>query len=667
MKTAFEFDGRIYEWNSMVMGYKNSPQILQRVINKVLEGELGKGVEAYLDDIIIHANTLSEHNKLLQIVLDKLIKNNLKINLEKIQLAKSEVKLLGVYVNGTELKPSESKINELLLYEKPKTMKDLRRFLGIANWVRCFIPKFADLTYKMTESLKKIRGNWEWSEELEDEFNTFKKNLENIDEIILPDYKKKFILKTDASNSGIGAVLLQEFDGELKPIVWASKKLTECERKYGITEKEMLAVYWGVKKFEYELRGRKFTILSDHKALEEIRKKAEFKNNRINRWIENIQEFDFDIKYVNPNEIKDADLLSREFETEEEINKRLIRETRGNKIKEGKIMKHLIIQNGVKLWKFDNNETRIVPEIEERKSLCLEAHNKMNHRGVLPTYYTMRKEYYWPGMKQTIKNICRKCEKCCIYNRKIKGGSEFVETRRVLEKVALDLLDIRSEKCYILIGIDYFTRYAFARKINDKKTSTIIAILNEWIKDFVPEEFITDNGKEFSSEEFRIFCINKRIEHRKVSIESHRSNGRIERLLRTIRETLAKNEISDLESNIIKTIKEYNNTYHSAIGCTPEEAKNNEDFSDLIVRNSKFSDYAKRFKKGFRDKFSLNEKVRIKKNENLGADCKGIKSRYIIGGKIFEVLENDSYLVKTDEGKIIKKRHYDIKRVYEET
>jgi RNase H-like domain found in reverse transcriptase len=119
-------------------------------------------------------------------------------------------------------------------------------------------------------------------------------------------------LKTDASNSGMGGVLLQKnVKGELVPIQWSSKKFTPTERRYAISEKEMFAVFWAIKKFEYELRGRRFKLITDHKALEEIRKKPCFNNNRINRWDEKIQDFDFSVEYNKGELLVVPDALSR--------------------------------------------------------------------------------------------------------------------------------------------------------------------------------------------------------------------------------------------------------------------------------------------------------------------------------------------------------------------
>lgn len=120
------------------------------------------------------------------------------------------------------------------------------------------------------------------------------------------------MLKTDASNYGVGALLLQEnLDGNLLPVQWASKKLTITESRYSISEKEMLAILFGIEKFAYELRGRKFHLITDHKALERIRNKPEFNNNRINRFIEKLQDYDFTIEYKKGEELVDADALSR--------------------------------------------------------------------------------------------------------------------------------------------------------------------------------------------------------------------------------------------------------------------------------------------------------------------------------------------------------------------
>jgi RNase H-like domain found in reverse transcriptase len=142
----------------------------------------------------------------------------------------------------------------------------------------------------------RLKGNktFKWEENEEKAFVAVKNALRSAKNLKLPEYDKEFVLKTDASNTGLGAVLLQkDREEKLVPIQWASKKLTPTEERYAITEKEMLAVKWGIEKFSYELRGRRFHLITDHRALEHIRNKPEFENQRINRWIESIQGYDF--------------------------------------------------------------------------------------------------------------------------------------------------------------------------------------------------------------------------------------------------------------------------------------------------------------------------------------------------------------------------------------
>ncbi|WUR02937.1 reverse transcriptase [Vairimorpha necatrix] len=321
-KTAFEFNRKVYEWNSMVMGYKNSPQILQRIMNQIFEDLQGEGVEVYMDDIVIHARTKRRHDKLVIEALERLKRHKMRLNIEKIQFSQQLVKLLGVTLNGTDIEANEIKKNEASEFPQPTSVSETRRFLGMTGWFRNFIKNYAGLTIHLTDSL---RGK-------DKKFLELKEVLRAMGKLRLPDYRKEFILRTDASNVGIGAVLLRKNDKDKwVAIQWSSKKLTPTETRYTISEKEMYAVFWGIKRFEYELRGRKFKIETDHKALNEIRKKPCFNNNRINRRIEKIQEFDFTIAYKKPEEMVVADALSR-IHMEDDEKKKKIRERTAKQI-----------------------------------------------------------------------------------------------------------------------------------------------------------------------------------------------------------------------------------------------------------------------------------------------------------------------------------------------
>jgi Integrase zinc binding domain len=175
------------------------------------------------------------------------------------------------------------------------------------------------------------------------------------------------------------------------------------------------------------------------------------------------------LEYKKGIELVTADALSRVHEVEKGKLKNKLSES----IKKGKREKHVVIVDNAEYWRFDSGEMRCIPPIGDRKELAQETHERLSHRGLESIYYEMKKEYYWPGIKNTIKNVIRKCKICMENNRKKSGGVDFVMTSRRLQKVALDIAEIRGE--YILLIIDYFSRMCKMIKIENKKAETICA------------------------------------------------------------------------------------------------------------------------------------------------------------------------------------------------
>ncbi|KAF9747733.1 hypothetical protein NGRA_3512, partial [Nosema granulosis] len=262
----------------------------------------------------------------------------------------------------------------------------------------------------------------------------------------------------------------------------------------------------------------------------------------------------------------------------------------------------------------------------------VKIHVELNHRGVKGTYYNLKQKYYWPGIKDQIAKVIKECSICSINNRKNTGGCDFVATRKKLEKVALDIMEVEGEKRFILLGIDYFTRKLWGKSLGSKSTEEVIRSLEEWIRnDGFPDELITDNAKEFCSEAFEKWCSENDIKHRKVGVESHRSNGRIERGIRTIREALLKQdkeEERDIKKMLSRAVKGYNNTYHSGIKCTPDEAWL-EESADIMIENDIIGEYATRFKKQYRETFIKGQLVRIARKDNLGTKAKSESGRFL--------------------------------------
>jgi hypothetical protein len=637
-KTAFKFDNLIYEWNRMPMGYKNAPSIFQKLMDKILGDMSNKGVEVYLDDIIVHAKTRRKHDELVHEVFKRLNQSNLFVNKKKLKLARNEVKLLGINVNGTTQNIVKEASEDILNYPRPTDVKSLRRFLGKMNFYSPFIKNLSTLAVPLYEKTGKY-AKFEWSNEMERSFIKLKEELAGEAKLYLPNYKKEFILETDASDTGLGACLLQKNDKEqMVPIRWASKKLTKTEQNYAITEKELYAVVWGMEHFSYQLKGRKFNLITDHKALEYMKNKGNFGNKRIERWIDRIQEYDFSITYKKGEEVISADALSRLYEQSDNQNE----------------SQREVAENGIEM-----NE-------DEKIKIIKETHERLLHRGLKGIEYEIKKKYDWKNMKKLIEKCISICEICSKNKRKLGGGSEFVSTSYPLEKAAIDIMKIGEEETYALVFVDYFTRIGKVRKLEDRTTESIIRTLKEIFNELgTVKELNSDNAKEFIAGKFLNFCSDNKITHHMISVEKHKSNGRVERFIRTIRDALAHYKTSNIpiKSKLEYIENQYNNILNRAIEMTPQEAWNDKENKKLKELNQKESKYGQTFIKRKREKFVTGQQIRISNKENLGTIGKSY-DRFQDRGVIKHICPNDTYLVKDENGKLAKISHSDLKGIH---
>lgn len=199
-----------------------------------------------MDDIAIYSSSIEEHDLLFREVLKD---NNMKLNTCKIQFCEKGGKLLWVTLNGVDITPSEIKKNEALKFPTLTGVSDVRIFLCLSGWFRDFTRNYANETINLKDSLKGKGKDWKWIESFKHE-----EDIKWIRKITDCRLWERILLRTDASNIGIGAVLLQKDNKEeWVPVQWASKKFTPAEVEYGISEKEMYAIFWAFKKFEHEL------------------------------------------------------------------------------------------------------------------------------------------------------------------------------------------------------------------------------------------------------------------------------------------------------------------------------------------------------------------------------------------------------------------------------
>ena len=258
--TAFITHHGLFQFRTMPFGLVNSAATFSRVMRKLLKDL--PNVENYTDDILVHTQTFEEHLSSINEVFKRLRAYNFSARPTKCVFAFEEVEFLCHVVGKGKVKPKPSKIDAIQKAKRPETKSQLRSFLGLTGYYRAYIPEYAAIAVPLTDGTKKGEPNKiRWNDSQENAFETLKKKLASQLILHLPDLKKAFYLRTDASDVGMAAILLQETENGKFPVAYISKKFTETQRNYSVMERECLAIVWAVQKFEPYLYGIAFTSL----------------------------------------------------------------------------------------------------------------------------------------------------------------------------------------------------------------------------------------------------------------------------------------------------------------------------------------------------------------------------------------------------------------------
>lgn len=317
-KTAFSVGNGKYEFCRLPFGLKNAPSIFQRAIDDVLREQIGKTCYVYVDDVIIFSENEEDHIKHISWVLERLFEANMRVSREKSHFFKESVEYLGFIVSRGGIKTSPEKVEAIRNYEQPTTLFNVRSFLGLASYYRCFIKDFASIAKPLTDILKGENGKVSASQSRkikinlnEEQLQTFEKLREILasEEVMLlyPDFKRPFDLTTDASALGLGAVLSQSG----RPITMISRTLKDRELNYATNERELLAIVWALQKLRNYLYGvRNLNIYTDHQPLT-FSVSDRNPNAKIKRWMAFVDEHNAKIFHKPGKENYVADALSR--------------------------------------------------------------------------------------------------------------------------------------------------------------------------------------------------------------------------------------------------------------------------------------------------------------------------------------------------------------------
>jgi len=295
----------------MPFGVQNAPSVFSRMMRKLLEPFTDMPIYNFMDDLLVATETWQEHMELLGAVMKRLQEARLTARPSKCKIGFSTMDYLGHTLRHGNLAPDAAKIEQLKEAPQPTTKTEVRSFLGFAGYYRRHVPGFSTIALPLTNLTKKSEPNKvEWTDDCEIAFQRLKRALTAESILRLPDLERDFVLRTDASEAGLGAVLLQEHEGVLHPVAYGSRKLNTAERNYTVTEKECLAVIFGISKFERYLYGRRFTLQVDHQPLAYLRQ-AKLTNGRLMRWSLYLQQYNVHVQYIKGSDNIGADYLSR--------------------------------------------------------------------------------------------------------------------------------------------------------------------------------------------------------------------------------------------------------------------------------------------------------------------------------------------------------------------
>ena len=540
-RTAFSTPNGLFEFKVMPFGLCNAPATFQRLMDLVLAGLQWSSCLVYLDDIIILGKDFKSHLENLSLVLQRIKDAGLRLKTTKCAFFQDRVNYLGHVVSRDGVSVDQLKVNKVKNWPVPKTSKEVQQFLGLANYYRRFVQGFAN-TVRPLHRLTEKTAKFTWTAECQAAFDELRYRLCDTPVLSFPDYTKSFILDTDASDTGLGAVISQlDESGHEHVIAYGSRLLSKTERKYCVTRRELLAVVTFVKHFRPYLLGRRFTLRTDHGSLIWLRNFHE-PEGQLARWLETLQEYDFEIIHRKGRLHCNADALSRipcdqqDFEngfagendvaiqasalvgrTAEDIKILQeddpllgpVKEAKSNNLQPSKeeqkrgspsmrrlyqLWDQLQLIEGVLYCKFPQkkfvsvcSDKLVVPEVLKKDILnSLHEGPFGGHLGEDKTLEKLKERFYWPGQYNDVRDWCRTCSVCASRKTpapKPRASLKPVRVGSPMQLVAVDILgplpESRAGNSYVLVAADYLTRWVEAYPIPNQEAITVARKLTD--------------------------------------------------------------------------------------------------------------------------------------------------------------------------------------------
>lgn len=636
-KTAFTTPLGLFEFERMPFGLCNAPATFQRLMQRCLNGQIAESLLVYLDDIIIFSTDFSSHLQHLEQVLERLWQHGLKLKPDKCKLLQHEVAFLGHVVDRDGVRPDPGKIRAVQDWPAPTTVKEVRAFLGLAGYYRRFVAGFAKIARPLNRLLTGIPANKktqarkvQWTPECQASFDALKVALTSAPVLAYARYDQPFVVYTDASNQGLGAVLSQIQDGSERVIAYASRSLHPTEQNdanYSSFKLELLALKWAVvEKFKDYLTGTHFTIYTDNNPLAHLQTANLGAVEQ--RWVAQLASFDYTVKYRSGKTNVNADVLSRfplpeerhamtqsreptsaavevtpgeswedaqSLDPDIQIVKRYVEWKRFPKRVERlslsqpaqKLLQRwrkLEVRDGVLYHVVADGDTleerlQVVCPSARRAGVWKSIHEAGAHFGPDKTLARIRQQFYWPGMEGEVRQFHQTCLACSIQKSRVepKAALHPITATFPLEVIGLDFLSLgRPTDPWqnILVATDLFTRFAWAIPTCDQTAQTTVKMIWKFIiQQFgCPARFHSDRGPNFESALMQQLCEMYGIAKSRTTAYHPAGNGSVERFNQTLLNmlrTLEEGKQNHWPEYLPELVHAYNNTVHSATGYAP--------------------------------------------------------------------------------------------------
>ncbi|KAG7294803.1 hypothetical protein JYU34_022827 [Plutella xylostella] len=550
-KTAITTPFGLFEFPYMTFGLRNAGQTFQRFVDEMLRGL--DFTYSYIDDFLVFSKDQKTHETHLRQLFTRLREYGMVINSSKSVFGVPEVNFLGYNISAKGTRPLPSKVEAIHNFPAPKTVRELRRFLGMLNFYRRFIPEAATHQAPLNALLTgSVKGSHpvDFSPQEHLAFQKCKDSLCQAAMLAHPDCNAKLALVTDASDKAIGSVLQQLTEGAWEPLAFFSRKLSPAQVKYSPYDRELLAIYESVKYFRHMLEARDFVIYTDHKPITfAFHSRKDNCSPRQFRHLDFIAQFTTDIRHISGKNNVVADTLSRIEEIAQPVHAERIaaaqlEDPELKQLLAGDTSLHLkqvsIPGTGSQLYCDISSSTPRPYVPKELRTAIFASLHSFSHPGTKATAKLVSDRYVWPGVRKDCREWVRSCISCqrSKITRHVSaplGTYKLPQSRFAF--IHIDLvgpLPLCQGFRYCLTAVDRFTRWPEAIPLADMTAESVAkALLSGWFSRFgCPTDIVTDRGGQFESALFKALSTIAGFQHRRTTAYHPACNGLVERFHR---------------------------------------------------------------------------------------------------------------------------------------